>query len=488
MIFAYSLSTGQGSVVSQDFWRTGANFGLTLTGMNGSKDLSGLSFTIYARANGKVFFEKTVPEGTTKLSKTNIGRIWSEQVTWSDQSTANILVGLRITDGETLVEVNLGPATTRERTRFAPVEKDALIVTATEADLGIVQMPSYYSCIVDVRGMSEFDGVTSGGNRLNYLCYCSTDHNQVDGPDGVYLALCFGDPITGTWKRYDTALAAGDLDSFGGTKPSATGGKVFQYGSQCETPWIRKVGSTWVLTFHPRNVDGVFSPNKQRTMRATSSSPFGAFTVTDYGSTEAFLVNDVSDASVAHTGYATWDITPANATPSDDYFIRSLYTGGDTPTFAYWGADSNMDNPSAISTAVAQLDFSINMPTYEKNEGDPILMTMWGTTYTAWDGTDFVALTYAGIVASGAGGGAGGVYQVDLAADLITQTNPQPVLLPGDLWDLRGANDERVVLTEVAVPQIIERPGGGHVLFVYAQGDITLNEEYTIVMPITVSI
>lgn len=481
MIVSYNLANGTASVDSQEVFRSGANLALKLVGLNGSKDLSDFTFTIYARSKSKVFYEKTIPPAGTKLSKTDISWLWSERVTWDDQGE-EVYCALRVNDGETVADVNFGPATSRVRTKFAPVEADARVVAATEASLGDVQMPSYWPCIVDVRGMSEFDGVTSGGNRLNYLCYSSTDHDGGDG--GIYLALCFGDPVTGIWKRYDTALADGDLASFSGNKPSATGGLIFQYSQQCETPWVNKVGSTWVMTFHPSIVSGA---SGQRTLKATSSSPFGAFTVTDHSPpTEAFLNVDEA-SSTEHTGYAIWIPTPANSSVTDDYFMCSLFQGGETPTFAYWGADSTMENPTQIGSAVAPADYSLTIPLYELDAGDPLVFEQNNLLYLEWDGTDFVALTRGSKLASGVVVRTGILYQIDVAADLTTRTNPQIVLAPGDLWDLRGANDARVALTDLQVPQIIGRPAGGHALVVGGQGDLSGGEEYVIVMPITVN-
>lgn len=381
------------------------------------------------------------------------------------------------------LRLDYGP---RDRSQFAPSVSEAIIIASTAGEAGVT-VPSYFPCVVDISQDADFDGVeNAAGERLNYLMYTSTDHAGADAAAGIYLTLGFGDPITGTWKRYDAALADGDLDAYTGSKPAATGGKIFNDAKETETPWVGKVGSTWVMTYHPQDTS---APGVQRTKRASSTSPFGAFTITD-------IPDDADDIFlpaaniVNHTGYAVWGPMPEWSSLEGSYWIRSLYVGGGGSRTAIWTADENMLNPVLVSGNIQITEPAGQViPDYEYDSGEqlrvayaanPSMFRSGGKTYT---------------LTSANSEGAGGVLRTSVAAaievgdDLQTVVGtPSLVLAANDLWDFVNGDGTGIGISAVGGGQIVARPGGGHAYFVPAQGDVADGEEYVFVMPITVNV
>lgn len=369
---------------------------------------------------------------------------------------------------------------------FAPSVEGAIIVAATESDAGAVTVPSFFPSVVDVSNDSDFDGVENGGGeRLNYLLYTSTDHST----GGIYLTLGFGDPITGTWKRYDTALADGDLSAYSGSTPTAAGGKIFDDGASCETAWVGKVGTDWVMTYHPQDGGG---PGVQRTKRASSSSPFGGFTVTSLADPNDIFLPGADGTNAYHTGYAQWIPVPPNATVSGSYFIRSLYQGAETAAFGFWTADSDMLNPSLIESLSrdADGDYNLTIPDYEYNRGSALYfdwLVDWGSL--AWNGTNFDALGRFTSAASGLTLGTTILYHIRLNPDLRTIAEVVGIALaPNDLFRLKTSDNVGLPMTSFVTTHVVARPGGGHAMIVQSQGDEAGGEEYVIAMPMTLNV
>ncbi|SFB52159.1 hypothetical protein SAMN03159496_04611 [Rhizobium sp. NFR07] len=169
--------------------------------------------------------------------------------------------------------------------------------------------------------------------------YFSSDHddtlNGSTGSGGIYLNICVADPsVPANWKLYNEAVTAGWLDDIASkpaSNPIYTGaGGV---GRQCETPCVRKVGSTFVMTYQLTSAPGA---RNQATLRATSVDGVN-WTGPNVPLMQVATAEAIGDG---HQGYMTWaeNPFPRNRVPYN-YVGYSLIGGQFRSTMGMWGWD-----------------------------------------------------------------------------------------------------------------------------------------------------
>jgi hypothetical protein len=176
----------------------------------------------------------------------------------------------------------------------------------------------YYSFVVDMTGVANFP--------KKYAIYFSTDHDPAQG--GIYLYIADDLTNPASYKSYTQAVIDGDFNYLG-TKPSANPiYKDTTLGDQTETPEVRRIGSTIVLTYQNAGAG-----NNQSTLRAKGTDGVN-FTrdkvIIDYDPTV--------EPGDAHTGYFKWNANPFDGVPYQ-YVGYSLHGGQTKPLFAQWGTN-----------------------------------------------------------------------------------------------------------------------------------------------------
>jgi len=359
---------------------------------------------------------------------------------------------------------------------FTPDPTQAEVVISDEAGAGLINGKGAYPCVVDVRSMPEFDGVTNGlGERLNWLVYGSDDHSSTAS---TYLHCVFGAFRGGTWKTYADALAAGDLSSYSGATPATdVNGGVFNHNPSdpisSETPWVWKEGNLWYLTYH-----GFYGELAQTTQYATSSTPFGNF-VNQGGFLE-------TDSKSNHNGYARMLPIP----PEADVGVGLVK--GETGQFLITALNNSAGSGTHYSVHVANRDLTeaelitpvsywgVDVPASISSDGYMQLNSRLMPTAIKWLGNEFSAIFDAGI--------AGGSVLVEsgVAPNLIDYTrDPKVILHPNELnlLDTSG-NPVSNVPERVAWPQIIEDDGESWLL-VWTRS--TGGSAHIVTMPITIN-
>lgn len=363
---------------------------------------------------------------------------------------------------------------------FKPQPKDAVAVASTVSGVAPVGHSSFYPSVVDVQNEPEFDGVTHSvtGERLNYLLYTSTDHADPNNA-GIHLALCFGDPLTGTWKAYEDARIDGDLSGYAGSTPPAldAGSKIFDAGKQTETPWVKKVANgDWVLLYH-RSVSGV-GGTEQCTFRTSSSSPFGGFveTTTSFPNNEFLWVDpnnlppEANGIAPFHTGYPRVLENPPESTQNAPYIVKSLYTGStSTPSGANaaWSLDENWLNPTLLSVDEIFTSSNAIVPSYGFNVNEQLAdLYSRSSSIMHWDGSRFRGLGAGGDLAGSDAARSLVLYETNYADDFITQRTDAVPVLHGAAFNHLG-----IRLTRLQLPQIIKRPNGQDALLIGGKDD-----------------
>ena len=386
---------------------------------------------------------------------------------WSDPSNA-------VTVSDTVP--SLSYPTFADEQVFTPDPTQAEVVISDEAGAGLINGKSAYPCVVDVRSMPEFDGVTNGlGERLNWLVYGSNDHSPTAS---TYLHCVFGAFRGGTWKTYADALAAGDLSSYSGAAPATdVNGGVFNHNPSdpisSETPWVWKEGNLWYLTYH-----GFYGELAQTTQYATSSTPFGNF-VNQGGFLE-------TDSKSDHNGYARMLPIP----PEADVGVGLVK--GETGQFLITALNNSSGSETHYSVHVANRDLTeaelitpisfwgVDVPASISSDGFMRLGSRLTPTAIKWLGNEFSAIFDADI------DGGSVLVESGVAPNLIDYTrDPKVILHPNELnlLDTSG-NPVSNVPVQVDWPQIIEDDGESWLL---VWSSTSTSVAHFVTMPITIN-
>lgn len=297
------------------------------------------------------------------------------------------------------------------------LEMDARPLWVFEKSGIVVNKPSamtsgngvYYPCIVDMLGVPNFPA--------RYAVYFSSDH--ATGAGGIYLYITDNLFDAASYQSYDDAVAAGKFNYLS-IKPPANPIYVDQViGSQTETPELRWVNGTLVMTYQQQGAG-----NNQSTIRAKGTD--GVNFARDRVIVDYVPGEELGDG---HTGYFKWGPNPFHGV-NYAYIGYSGHGGQSRPTAAQWGTNDPVNGNWSLIALMPRLAGRLKQGTrvMEWNAIDLTSVRRVGDNYSVL--VPFESPT------SGAAARDGAIYEILLASDgLQPMSQPIQVLPKGATYD-----------------------------------------------------